>query len=189
MIRCFLAINLSNETERYLSKTINECRPWFGKRVRWVRPENCHLTLKFLGDVEESALSSIDNAVKGVVSGYKDFEIGLGRAGVFPHQRSPRVLWLGLTGELNTLGRLQRDIDLSLAPLGFEPEKRTFVPHITLGRVKGGRGPLVDIQKFLKIDPPDLKTHVQKVHLYQSILKPSGAEYRPLATFPLKDSQ
>ncbi len=185
MVRCFLAINLSSETESFLSATVNEWRPFWGRRVRWVRPENCHLTLKFLGEVDEPLIPSIESCLTPVVSSYPSFEIELARAGVFPNPRFPRVLWLGLKGELSILGKLQRDMEDALAPMGFEPEKRAFVPHITLGRVKGGRGGLPQISRFLEVVPPSLKTKVGEVHLYQSILKPSGAEYRPLATFPL----
>ncbi len=185
MIRCFLAINLSTEAERFLSRSIEELRGLYRKKVKWVRPENCHLTLKFLGNVEEGTINDVESKVRQISSTYSPFEITLGGTGVFPNPRFPKVLWFGLKGELASLRQLHRDIEQGLTCFGFEPDNRPFMPHVTVGRVKSRSWKTSELEKFLKIDPPPLEMAIEKIHLYQSILHPGGPEYRSLASFPL----
>ncbi len=185
MVRCFLAINLSTETEKYLSKSIERFRLIYHKKVKWVKPKNCHITLKFLGNVNEHLIVNLKQQVKRVSSNCNPFEIELSRTGVFPNLKAPRVLWFGLKGELATLRQLQSDIDQKLSVLGFEPDCRAFTPHITIGRIKARSLKAPDLEDFLRINPPLLKTLVKEIHLYQSILHPSGPEYRSISQFPL----
>ncbi len=187
MIRCFLAINLSTDTQSFISKSMLVWKGDYRDRVKWVRPENCHVTLKFLGNVKEATLSKIERLLTRVAALHNPFQLTLSSPGVFPNKRFPRILWLGLKGDLKSLGRLQCDMTKSLETLGFEAEKRSFVPHITVGRIKGrGRSDL-DLERFLCWTVPSLETNVDTIHLYQSILTPSGPEYHRLSSFPLED--
>ncbi len=189
MVRCFLAINLSPETKDFLSETIEHFRPLFRKRVRWVKPENCHLTLKFLGEIQEEKLASIEKKARDVAKNFSPFELSLSATGVFPNPKFPRVLWLGLKGDLPVLKSLQANIEDSLSTIGFEPEKRPFSPHVTIGRVKARGANPIELKDFLTLSPPLLRTPVKDFALYQSILHPSGPEYRELISFPLTKSK
>ncbi len=188
MVRCFLAINLSAETQDFLASSINKWHSRYGKQVRWVRPENCHLTLRFLGQVEEGLLNRIKKGAIETASLFSPFDIELGAPGVFPNPRFPRVLWLGLKGDVGVLGRLEKAIEGSLLSIGFEPEQKRFVPHITVGRIKGRRAVPMNIQGFLNTPVPAFVSRIGAVHLYRSILKPSGPVYRRLSTFPLRST-
>ncbi len=187
MVRCFLAINLSTETHDFLAASVKTWHTQYRKQVRWVRPENCHLTLKFLGEVKESLVAKIEKNVSVAASSHVPFELELSSPGVFPNPRFPRVLWIGLKGETGKLKQLQNSLETALEPLGFEPEKKGFVPHVTVGRIKARRGFMLDINDFLKSEVPPIRSSINAVNLYQSILKPSGPIYKVLSTFQLSE--
>ena len=186
MVRCFLAINLSTETQSFLTSSIKKWGSQYRREVRWVKPENCHLTLKFLGEVEESLVPQIEKNVLKVATAFSPFEISISAPGVFPNPRYPRVLWLGLKGETGNLGRLQNGLESALEPLGFESEKRAFVPHVTVGRVRGNKGKSLNLEGFLNTHIPSIKSRIKVITFYQSILRPSGPTYRVLSSFPLE---
>ena len=189
MVRCFLAINLSAETYEFLATSIKTWHTLYRKGVKWVRPENCHLTLKFLGEVEESLVAKIEKNVSVAASSHVPFELELSSPGVFPNPRFPRVLWIGLKGETGKLKQLRNGLETALEPLGFEPEKKGFVPHVTVGRIRARRGFLLDINDFLKSEVPPIKSSINAVNLYQSILKPSGPIYKVLSSFQLSEDR
>jgi len=154
--------------------------------VGWVRTEGMHLTLKFLGEVSESQLSEIENALESAAGGTGSVKFTVGGLGVFPNPRNPRVVWLGIQPEDDRLFRLQERIDRALAPLGFPPEKRDFRPHLTLGRVKSSH----DLDGLMKA----MAVHhhfsagectLAELHLIQSELKREGAVYTRLCSVAL----
>jgi 2'-5' RNA ligase len=104
-------------------------------RLRWVRPEGIHLTLKFLGAVPAKRLPEIEAGVAGAVVGIPQLELTLGNLGTFGSPRSPRVLWVDLAGDLDTLAKLQSQVEAEVVLLGFPAEPRRFSPHLTLARV------------------------------------------------------
>ena len=183
MIRCFLAISLPSEMEDFLSSSR---AIWQGirGRIRWVSVKNCHVTLKFLGDVDESLIEPMAAALNATVSSFAPFTLSLSRAGVFPNKARPRVLWLGIGGQVRELGRLQREIDNSLQRLGFEREKRSFVPHVTVARVKGLSSP-GDLDTFLKTSVPRMSFQVNEVNLMKSVLTQDGPIYSRIKAFSL----
>ena len=150
-------------------------------RVRWSRPENVHLTLKFLGNVQEEALNGLRAALGEVCAGHAPFDAVLEGVGAFPSERRARILWAGVNVGSARLRSLAADIDTALVPLGFEREKRTYVPHLTLGRVRG---------RPASFDPPagveDLGFRVRHVELMESTLTTKGAIYRTVETFALE---
>ncbi|BBO86944.1 RNA 2',3'-cyclic phosphodiesterase [Desulfosarcina ovata] len=156
--------------------------------VRWVRPENIHLTLKFLGDIEPSQVPVIGAQLDAAAVSMPAFTLNARGVGVFPNRRKPRVLWVGLDGETGMLKMLQTTVETALAAVGFKKEKRAFRAHLTIGRPRK------------RMDPDDLggsldrlqtaalaPFRVGRVCLYQSVLKPSGAEYTVLYSAPLSD--
>ena len=159
-------------------------------RLRWVRPEGIHLTLKFLGSVPAERLPEIEAAVARAVAGIQPFELHLGNLGTFGSPRSPRVLWVDVAGDLGTLAKLQSQIEAELAPLGFPAEARRFSPHLTLARVPRERAadaarPLAKAVASPN-DPPRGTIRAESLSLMKSDLGRSGAVYTQLFAAPLR---
>lgn len=188
MIRSFIAIEMPADLRSRLEATIDELR---NLRVdaRLSRPESVHLTLKFLGDIRESQIQPIEDALTRSVEDRRPFPIRISGLGVFPYLANPRVVWVGIDGGKELID-LQHDVESSLSELAFPPEKRAYEPHLTLARVKSRRniaalihyvessGSAVALGEFV----------ARGLHLYQSILKPQGAEYRKLASLTFGQS-
>jgi 2'-5' RNA ligase len=126
--------------------------------INWVRPQQMHLTLKFLGDVPDTETPDICRVVNEVAAGFEPFEITCRGVGAFPNPRDPRTLWIGIEDGADELKRLQAEIDEALkTKLGYGKEQRGFHPHLTIGRVKrelpGGRGELAQLlEKHVHFD-------------------------------------
>ncbi len=151
-------------------------------RVRWAKPENVHLTLRFLGNVREEVLGDLHAALEEVCAGHAPFEVELAGLGAFPSARRARVLWTGVGAGFEELGSLAADLDEALSPLGFKREERPYTPHLTLGRVRG-RPVSFDL-------PPEAggpKFQVRHVELVESTLTQGGAAYKTVGTFALRE--
>ncbi len=190
MIRSFVAIDLPGLTKARLKAVAQQLRGQVPRdSVRWTRITGVHLTLKFLGDVNQSDLPQIKQALAQVGQRHAPFEFTIGGVGCFPNTRRPRVVWVGLQEESGVLAALQRDVDQSLVPLGFEPEKRRFHPHLTLGRVKRGipSGDLRRLGQVLVVSGIGELDRVQatSLRLMRSELRSSGALYSSLAAVDL----
>ncbi len=184
-MRCFIAITLPEDIHNRLSQIQKELKLFKGD-INWTRPEGIHLTLKFLGEVDEKIFPTVKDVMEQACLTEKKFKLTTGNPGVFPNPRRPRVLWVGLKEGVETAGRLAKFLEEKLAPLGYPPEDREFNPHLTLGRVRSPQNlePLMDyfIQK-IKID--SMVIPAEYLTLYQSVLKPSGAEYQVVHKSPL----
>jgi RNA 2',3'-cyclic 3'-phosphodiesterase len=150
---------------------------------RWSPPENQHVTLKFLGLSPAERFEEIAAVVGSVSAGHPPAALRLAGLGSWPSRRRVRVLWVGLHDESELLAGLAAELDEALGPLGFEPEKRDFTPHLTLARWRTPvqlRIPLPDL-------PPDLRESftVDAVELFRSHLSPKGARYEVLKSWPL----
>ncbi len=154
--------------------------------VRWVRPEGIHLTLRFIGEVGKERLEAIREAlVRLPGDGISPFRIGAAGVGTFPESGAPRVLWVGLHGDLEAIARLAQGVESALTAIGIPAEPRPFRPHLTLGRVRGReRG---DWREYLrKHDRTEAgQIPVDGFCLFESQLGPGGATYRILARFGL----
>ena len=151
-------------------------------RVRWARPGNVHLTLKFLGDLREEVLGDLPAALEKVCTGHAPFDVELTGLGAFPSAQRARVLWVGIGAGFEELRSLASDLDAALVPLGFEREKRPYTPHLTLGRIRG-RPASFDL-------PPDAgggRFQARHVELMESTLTPEGAVYETVGTFALRE--
>lgn len=156
--------------------------------VRWVSPRNIHLTLKFLGDVSESGLRLIQEAVATAASTCEAFDVVVDGLGFFPNARRPRVLWVGLTAPA-ALELLQGNLDVATARLGYQSEGRGYSPHLTIGRTHQNATDrkLGDVRSALKgVHVGNLGiVRVDSIHLFRSDLTPSGAVYTSLWTTKL----
>ena len=135
-IRSFIAIELSPEIRQSLARLQEKLKAAGNPPVRWVDPANIHLTLKFLGDIDSGITGRITAALEAAARDTHPCSIEVSGLGVFPNPRRVQVVWVGLTGEMEKLNRLQKSIEDGLMPLGFPPEGRAFSPHLTLARVK-----------------------------------------------------
>ncbi len=157
-----------------------------GLRLKWVRPDSFHLTLKFLGDTPEDDLRRIGAAVAETAAAHRPIRLTLKGAGAFPTIKRPRVVWAGLSGDLKPLFDLQRDLESRLADIGFPEDARSFKVHLTLARVKGK----CDVEKLAGgidrlFDTTGEAFTVNRMVLYTSKLRPDGPVYSEIAGEPL----
>jgi 2'-5' RNA ligase len=188
-IRAFIAIELPSQIRAALSQLQGSLRTSKNTSVKWVNPEGIHLTLKFLGNVDEAEVPALTKALSEAVKGVAPFSLQLGDPGAFPGNQAPRVVWVGVEGDIEPLRSLHNNIDRVLTPLGFPPEKRAFSPHLTLGRVREEASPaekrrLGENVAALKAEAK-LSFKVESLSLMRSRLTREGAFYSCLATFAL----
>ena len=195
MIRCFVAVELDAPLRRALADVQRRTRGRIEKalgpdsRVQWVRPESVHVTLKFLGDVEESRIPDLEAALRRMAAAHSVGTVEVAGLGVFPDARNPRVLWVGLREGSALIARLAEAVDRAMSEVGFPPESRPFSPHLTLARIKeGGRavGRALESQGLLTESPVLGRLSVGALALMQSALHSSGAVYTRLAEFALQ---
>ena len=185
-MRCFISITLPEEIKRGMTAIQGRLRA-SGADVSWTRPEGMHLTLKFLGEVEEKILPEMEAALNAAVRGRSSFFLKVSGIGTFPDIRRPRVIWIALKEHGNNLIRLQRGVEEKFNEIGFPQEDRDFTPHITLGRIRSQKNvekllSLIEKEKDVELNGFDASC----VHLMQSQLKPTGAVYTELYSAPVK---
>ncbi len=185
-IRSFLAFELPPDIKTIItevSRTGKDLPPG----LRWVKLDNIHLTVIFLGNVPEQRIEPIGETVKKLCTGTERFSISIGNLGFFGSRRHPRVLWLGLHGDIHRMGRFRDILQKSLKPFGIKTEKRPFKPHLTLGRFKKDArpGPHLDnmISKYADLEGPACP--MRELVLFKSNLTPRGAIYTKLDAWPL----
>jgi 2'-5' RNA ligase len=189
-IRSFIAVELPGDLKRALSELQRKFRSASNLPVRWVDPGNIHLTLKFLGDIDAASTDKIVTALEQAVKDFTPFNIEVRGLGVFPNMNRIQVAWVGLYGELEKLGQLQKRIEASLESLGFPPENRPFTPHLTLARVRDYARP-EERQKFRQLISSasfegKYNISVATVNLLRSELTREGPIYSKLGTVTLK---
>ena len=179
-IRTFIAIELP-EKIIYTIKKVQEEIKSYGLKIRWVRPENIHLTLKFLGDTKAADTENVARAVSESVTDYPPISLAVKGIGVFPGIKRPRVIWLGVSNQLDVLTTFQKTLDEKLEAIGFPKEKRPFRGHLTLGRIKSKIDPktLNDaLKEFTRFESEHFLA--DRIILYKSDLKPNGPVYTKL---------
>lgn len=176
-MRLFIAINVAPSLRDSLAAIQGKFKSPAAP-VKWVKPENLHFTLKFLGEVPEARLPGLREAFRGSLTGVRSFTFSLAGLGTFPQKGRPRVVWVGVREGTEELEKLRDRIDETLLPLGFPREERPFRPHLTLGRVKSvGRIDAL-LQSLRGADVDEVgRMRVQCVELMQSQLHPTGALY------------
>ena len=174
-IRTFIAIALLPEVRAALGQVSSELALQMPPRaVRWVKPDLMHVTLRFLGGTAVSLLPQLMAALDQVAAQHGRFELTVNGLGCFPNRKRPRVIWAGLRGDLAPANNLVAGLNELLLPMGWEPEKRPFRPHLTLGRVKDSRK-LQGIHWGTAV--AEIVVEVTAVHLIESQLRPFGPIY------------
>lgn len=187
MIRTFIAIDTPPEVKEKLAE-IQEKLAETGAEVRWESKEKFHLTLKFLGGVEETKLKSLTDHLKERLKKFSPFNISYLDLGCFPSVNRPRVVWIGVENEDGSLGKIQEVIEEVTAGLGFDREERPFHAHITLGRVKGPRNQEALIAELAHLSIAAHPTLVEEILCKKSELRPTGSVYTVLERFPLTNT-
>lgn len=179
-MRTFIAVELPQHVKAALEEVQKELKET-GADVRWVRPESIHLTLKFLGEIDEESVVRIRKVMEGVASAHRPFEVEVKGMGCFPNLKQPRVIWVGVLDRQKALASLQEGVEEAVGLLGFEREERPFRPHLTLGRVRTAKGRQALLERMGSMLGQEFGTfEVHSVILFKSDLHPSGARYTPL---------
>ncbi len=155
-------------------------------RIKWVRLQNLHLTLKFLGETPVDKIAALNEALQAVASQHQAFAYSFDKCGVFGSRYDPRVIWVGAESHPEAMNKLAHEVLNACAAEGFPRDRQNFVPHLTLGRINNiaDKGHFQDVMRHL---PAATYQHlsVNEFHLYESVLHPTGPEYNILSTFSL----
>jgi len=185
-IRSFLCVELDEATKKRLARWVKDLSEKMSE-LRWVDPEGLHVTLKFCGEISPAQVESINlelSRLKGRM--VSPFELTLAGVGAFPHLRQPRVIWLGVAGEVQALHSLWRQVEMATKRAGLPPEGRPFHPHLTLARVKNPKDvPLSFLLELSQEDTSFGPWTVEALTFMRSTLTPKGAKYSPLARYKL----
>lgn len=189
-IRTFIAVAIPEEVKKEIIAAQAELRDQIGaeNKIRWASPEQFHLTLRFLGNIPATSLQELEAALRAAASSVSPFQLYVAGCGCFPSFANPRVVWAGVTGEIEPLATLQKKIQEATAHLGEPPETRTFKAHLTLARVKADS---MSILRKIGLTTREFKYRptaewtVREVQLIRSDLSPNGSSYTVLASIPL----
>ena len=182
-MRVFVAINPPPEARRTALEAATETASDLGDGVRWTKPENVHVTLKFLGKVPDEALGGVLDALRETCSAHAPFYARLRGLGAFPSTRRARVVWAGVDEGSREMSALAASVEAALEPLGFRREGRRYVPHATLGRARGS--PVgIDLPGKGVLETPLFK--VVSAELTRSTLTPRGSIYETAEAFTLR---
>jgi RNA 2',3'-cyclic 3'-phosphodiesterase len=187
-MRAFIAIELPQEIKDNLSRLQGKLKT-AGADVKWVEPKNIHLTLKFLGEIEEQTQTRIAAKLKEIAGNQRAFFISLFSCGAFPGINSPRVIWLGIEQGDQEVKTIAGAIETQLESIGIPKETRAFSSHITLGRTRSSknRRELAQALSELSLKPLQVRFPTDKITLFKSTLTPRGPIYETIEEFPLSD--
>ncbi len=150
-----------------------------GAKMKLVEPENIHLTVKFLGDIDDSQVDEISGVIEGI--SFEPFEFRVEGVGVFPNLRRPATVWAGITEGVGELAEVFNRVNDGLAKLGFEKDRRRFQPHLTIARVRGGENRDRLVEELLELEEYEFGTViVDRVSLKKSVLTRSEPIYTTL---------
>lgn len=186
MKRLFIAVPVNKENKEFVKRLLDELRS-LSLDAKIERIENVHLTLKFLGDTEESKIEVISQKLSEIAKAHQEFIAEFRGFGFFPNAKNPRVLWLGINEPEQKIIKLQSDIERAMEQLGYAREKKPFEAHLTLARIKSSKNIIKLIEDITKLSGIIFEpVKVNHFILYESILKPTGAEYYSLREFYLR---
>ncbi len=186
-VRTFVAVEISHEVRSRAARLIAQLEP-LADKVRWVRPEHLHLTLKFLGDVDLREVPQVCDTIAAAIADLPPFLLRIAGAGAFPTLAKPRTVWLGADEGVSEMQGLHDRIDAALSELGFRQEHRRFRPHLTIGRVRGEGGAGISALAEALAQQQDFvagMVDVGEVVTFSSELDRSGPTYEALATAEL----
>ena len=183
-VRCFIAIEMSDTIKKEIGKLLDIMQK-HDVDIKWVAPENIHLTLKFLGNTPDGLLPDVHESLLKILSSYNPFYIKIYGTGVFPNRKYPRVIWIGIN-DSEILNKMKGDIEQAMGLLGFQKEDKVFTPHLTLGRVRSSKGVMNIVNELDNYRTMEFgMLHVDHIKLMKSELKQKGAVHTCLNDIPL----
>ena len=185
LIRTFIAID-TPETVSEVALLLKSSVKANQKAVKWVRKENIHITLRFIGPTAPGEVDKINRLLREISGQNSDLSLTVSGTGCFPKKERPRILWLGVGGDVAKLKLLVEMIRSEMDQLGYPQEEHNYSSHITIGRIRYPQKVTPDITDFLTAQYEPVLWNVPKIILYQSELLPSGALYSILGTHNLK---
>lgn len=185
-IRTFIAVDVSPEVQIMARRLIQKLTQ-AGVDYRWVAPENMHLTLKFLGNIQDREVPDVCRAVTSAVANLPPISVTVRGLGAFPSRARPRILWMGIEHGHDELIALQQAVEAALHPLGFLRERQDYRPHLTLGRQPAGQRDVVPWTELMESEANTIfgGFEVDAVVVYASYLERNGPVYTPMATIEL----
>jgi 2'-5' RNA ligase len=178
MKRIFTAIDISERARSEVFDYIEKLRAEFPNlRVGWERAEKLHLTLKFLGDLDEKQLQNLIKAVENAAKRISDFNLQVFQTGAFPAKRNARILWLGLKDETESLKKLNTVLESECAAKGFAKETRNFKAHLTIARLREPQKSKDLVERHLENEFKSAEFTISEIVIYQSLLQPKGSVY------------
>ncbi|MDP2653956.1 MAG: RNA 2',3'-cyclic phosphodiesterase [Candidatus Omnitrophota bacterium] len=185
-IRSFIAMELAPQVREQLRDIQARLKP-LDLDVSWVKPENIHITLKFLGEVPDKKIHDVQDSLPGIFKNLPPFPIALGGLGAFPQPERARVIWVGLSEGEDRVKAAAETLEHRLGLMGFTKEARGFTAHLTLGRVKSGKNLPRLVQAIQDLTPPHgARQTVSRIVLFKSTLHSSGSIYEPLSAVSLQ---
>ena len=181
LIRTFVSVSVPKEIVNIQSMLKSTVEPK-GLKLRWVMNGKMHLTLKFIGNTTQGSVDNLNEALFNVVKSAKVINLSISGTGAFPVKGRPNVLWLGIKGDIDELKQLTVNINNSLEPLGFITEKRDFLPHVTIARIKSNQKKIPNISNYLNTTFTELPMKIVKISLVQSESFSKGTFYTILGT-------
>ena len=181
LLRTFISVTLPKEIvnlSRMLQTTVSSKKD----NVKWVNPGNIHLTLKFLGHTPPNAIDKLNEVLSKIVSNYENIKLVVSGTGCFPVPERPRILWLGVDGQLKQLQNMVQNINIELEKDGFLIEDNEYIPHITLARIKYPPKETPDITDYLNTSFEPIKFNISRIRFMSSELYPNGPIYSILGT-------
>jgi 2'-5' RNA ligase len=181
-IRSFVAVSISEVVRRQIAEVLDNLKRESGAHVRWVRPELMHLTLVFLGEVPQHFLDRVGLQLVHVAARHRVFEVQLKGLGAFPGPSRARVVWVGTDKGRTEVCALQRDVETALSSVGYRPERRSFSPHLTIGRLRAPG----DVSRVAATQFESEPFTIDRIVLFRSVLGTGGPTYTRLSEFPLQ---
>jgi RNA 2',3'-cyclic 3'-phosphodiesterase len=205
MIRAFIAIDIPDDVRAAIEEAQAQLkRAHIGVKISWTKIDNLHLTLQFLGYIEEALVDKIKSKLQSMAGEHRPFDLSVHGAGAFPNENRARVIWVGCGDNVvgagshacpassasdhggSPLRQLARSVQAAMQPLGFEPEHREFSAHLTLGRIKMPRSDVALTRAVESLKNTVFGTlRVEAIHLFESQLHPEGSIYSKLSTHRL----
>jgi len=190
-MRAFIAIELPSKIKAYLNNIQDKLKV-SGADVRWVNPQNIHLTLKFLGEIEDKLEPQISRILEDVSLNKYSFTVRLDSLGAFPKINSPRIIWTGIKPENQVIYQIVEELENRMSVFGIPKEDKPFFAHLTIGRTRSGlnRDELINAMNVLssEISQGKVECSVTKLTLFKSTLTPQGPIYTTLKEVNLKIS-
>lgn len=178
-MRTFIAVELSKGTISELKRVISELNI-SGANIKWIKPDTLHLTLKFLGDIPEEMVPVISRKLKQLAEETDPFDLSIKGIGVFPEWRNARVIWVGIEKGAEELSALASRVEEAMASAGFPRDKRKFLPHITVGRMRSAKNmdKLQETARALEVE--EISTPIAALTFFRSELTRTGAIHTPI---------